>query len=105
MNARILLVVPALFVLSLAAQAVEPPAPAASAAQRHGDMWRDPFADRLDALLQESRTERKRVVLFIHGDEIAGVVQDLGPGWVILSNQPEQEILLRTHQVERAEFR
>jgi hypothetical protein len=104
MNARVLLV-PMLLTLSMAAQAAEPAVPTPPAAQHHGDRWRDPFADRLDALLQESRAERKRVVLFIHGEEVAGVVQDLGPGWVILSNQPEQEILLRTHQVERAELR
>lgn len=41
----------------------------------------------------------------MHGEEIAGVVLDLGPGWVILSNQPDQQILLRTNQVERAELR
>lgn len=87
------------------AQAEDALAPVAQPAPRLAQFYRDPFADRLDALLQESRSERKRVVLFVHGQEIAGVVLDLGPGWVILSNQPEQQILLRTNQVERAEFR
>ena len=107
MKARALLLAPTLLAVSFVALAAERTAPPAAPEppSSHGRMWRDPFIDRLDALLQESRSERKRVVLFVHGEEIAGVVQDLGPGWVILSNQPEQEILLRTGQVERAEFR
>lgn len=105
MNPRACLAVIALSVLPLLAQAAATPAPAPQPAPREHGVWKDPFADRLDALLQESRSERKRVVLFVHGEEIAGVVLDLGPGWVILSNQPGQQILLRTSQVERAELR
>ena len=105
MNARACCLIALLSGLPLLAQAAETPAPAPQPAPRERGMWRDPFADRLEALLQESRAERKRVVLFMHGEEIAGVVLDMGPGWVILSNQPEQQILLRTNQVERAELR
>lgn len=65
----------------------------------------DPFVDRLERLLNESRAQKRRVVLFARGEEIAGVVLELGPGWVMLSNQPEQEILLRTIDIDRAEFR
>ena len=103
MNARALLVVPVLCLAASTVVVAETPAPAP--APRPATVWKDPFADRLDALLQQSRAERKRVVLFMHGEEIAGVVLDLGPGWVILSNQPDQQILLRTNQVERAELR
>lgn len=105
MNARACCLIVLLSGLPLLAQAAETPAPPRSPESRGVGMWKDPFADRLDALLQESRAERKRVVLFMHGEEIAGVVLDMGPGWVILSNQPEQQILLRTNQVERAELR
>ncbi len=103
MNARALLVVPVLCLAASTVAVAETPAPAP--APRPATVWKDPFADRLDALLQQSRAERKRVVLFMHGEEIAGVVLDLGPRWVILSNQPDQQILLRTNQVERAELR
>ncbi len=105
MNARTLLVVPVLCLAASTVAVAETPAPAAAPRPATTGMWKDPFADRLDTLLQQSRAERKRVVLFMHGEEIAGVVLDLGPGWVILSNQPDQQILLRTNQVERAELR
>ncbi|MCI1710022.1 MAG: hypothetical protein LKM32_14025 [Chiayiivirga sp.] len=105
MNARALLVVPVLCLAASTVVVAETPAPAPAPRPATTGSWKDPFADRLDALLQQSRAERKRVVLFMHGEEIAGVVLDLGPGWVILSNQPDQQILLRTNQVERAELR
>ena len=81
--------------------------PAPADAPRGHAMHRtvDPFTQRLENLLQESRDKKRRVVLFVHGDEVAGVVLELGPGWVILSNQEDQEILLRTYDVQRAEFR
>jgi hypothetical protein len=56
-------------------------------------------------MLDQSRAEKRRVVLWVRGEEVAGVVLETGPGYVILTNQPEQEILLRTQDVERAEFR
>jgi hypothetical protein len=65
----------------------------------------DGYMSRLDRLLRESREKRARVVLRIYGEEVAGVVQDLGPGWVVLSNQEGQQILLQTQTVERAEIR
>lgn len=65
----------------------------------------DGYMARLDRLLRESRDRKVRVVLRIYGEEVAGVVQDVGPGWVVLSNQEDQQILLQTHTVERAEIR
>ena len=78
MNARTLLVVPVLCLAASTVAVAETPAPAAAPRPATTGMWKDPFADRLDTLLQQSRAERKRVVLFMHGEEIAGVVLDLG---------------------------
>lgn len=79
--------------------------PAAAPAPVAQPRVHSPFADRLVRMLDQSRAEKRRVVLFVRGEEVAGVVLETGPGYVILSNQPEQEILLRTHDIERAEFR
>lgn len=80
-------------------------APAAEPARAAPVRLHSPFADRLVRMLDQSRAEKRRVVLFVGGEEIAGVVLETGPGYVILSNQPEQEILLRTIDIDRAEFR
>jgi hypothetical protein len=97
----------ALFVACAAGAQPAPPHP--PRADRHGDRppvyVEDGFRARLRQLLQESRDKRSRVVLRSDGEEVAGVVQDLGPDWVILSNQDEQQILLRLQTVERAEIR
>lgn len=79
--------------------------PAAAPAPVAQPRVHSPFGDRLVRMLDQSRAEKRRVVLFVRGEEVAGVVLETGPGYVILSNQPEQEILLRTHDIERAEFR
>lgn len=78
---------------------------AAPVAATHASPHADPFVARLDAMLRESRERKRRMVLWVRGAEVAGVVLEHGPGWVLLTNQPGQEILLRTHDVERAEFR
>ena len=75
------------------------PARAVSAPVGHG------YLARLEKMLRQSRDERRRVVVLVNYQEIAGVVLDLGPDWVILSNQKDQEILLQTRSIERAEFR
>jgi hypothetical protein len=80
-------------------------APAPEGARAAPMRVHSPFADRLVRMLEQSRAEKRRVVLFVRGEEIAGVVLETGPGYVILSNQPEQEILLRTTDIDRAEFR
>ena len=91
--------------LPLAASA-QPEPPAAPMPQRgmsapvsHG------YVARLEKMLRDSRDQRRRVVVLVNYQEIAGVVLDLGPDWVILSNQKDQEILLQTRSIERAEFR
>lgn len=91
--------------LGVAAQA--PPATAAAPLPTHfdGGHFPDGFTTRLEQLLRDSREKRSRVVLRIHGEEVAGVVKDLGQGWVVLSNQEQQQILLQTRFVERAEIR
>lgn len=106
---------PWLFALALAAAASLPtlaaaqtPAPMAPPAQRaHPGAMQAPdgYMARLDRLLRESRDKKQRVVLRSFGEEVAGVVLDVGPGWVVLSNQEGQQILLQTHTVERAEIR
>lgn len=81
-----------------------PPAPRAPGhAPRMHDA--DGYMGRLDQLLREAREKRQRVVLRTFGEEVAGQVVDHGPGWVVLSNQEGQQILLQTHSVERAEIR
>jgi hypothetical protein len=90
--------------LPLAAIAQPEPAPAPmprtmSAPTPHG------YHARLEKMLRDSRDQRRRVVVLVNYQEIAGVVLDLGPDWVILSNQKDQEILLQTRSIERAEFR
>ena len=77
----------------------EPSPRAMSAPVGHG------YLARLEKMLRESRDTRRRVVVLVNYQEIAGVVLDLGPDWVILSNQKDQEILLQTRSIERAEFR
>jgi hypothetical protein len=94
-----------LLVMVLPAAAQSGGAAAAPVAQPAPMRVHSPFGDRLMRMLDQSRAEKRRVVLFVRGEEIAGVVLETGPGYVILSNQPEQEILLRTHDIERAEFR
>jgi hypothetical protein len=79
--------------------AAPPRAPAMNAPAGHG------YLARLEKMLRDSRDQRRRVVVLVDYQEIAGVVLDLGPDWVILSNQKDQEILLQTHKIERAEFR
>lgn len=91
--------------LPLAASAQPNPAPApqpramAPAPASHG------YIARLEKMLRESLDQRRRVVVLVDYQEIAGVVIDLGPDWVVLSNQKDQEILLPTRSIERAEFR
>jgi hypothetical protein len=90
--------------LPLAAIAQPEPAPAPmprtmSAPTSHG------YIGRLEKMLRDSRDQRRRVVVLVNYQEIAGVVLDLGPDWVVLSNQKDQEILLQTRSIERAEFR
>ena len=94
----------ALLPLAAAAQPEpRPPPPAGRAAlappMGHG------YLARLDKMLRESRDRKRRVVVLVNYQEIAGVVIDLGPDWVVLSNQDEQEILLPTRSIERAELR
>lgn len=91
----------------LAASAQAPaPLPAHAPRAHPGAMQAtDGYMARLDRLLRESRDRKARVVLRSFGEEIAGVVQDVGPGWVVLSNQEGQQILLQTQTVERAEIR
>jgi hypothetical protein len=88
--------------LSLAAQTPPPAAPRAHPGAMHAP---DGYQARLEQMLRDSRSKRSRVVLRVHGEEVAGVVLDVGPGWVVLSNQEGQEILLQTFMVERAEIR
>lgn len=78
-----------------------PPAPRgmAPSAAPHG------YLGRLDKMLRESRDRKRRVVVLVNYQEIAGVVLEVGPDYVILSNQEDQEILLPTRAIERAEFR
>ena len=93
-----------LIAFALLATAQTPAAAPAPAVQPLPRMH-SPYGDRLMRMLDQSRAEKRRVVLFVRGEEIAGVVLETGPGFVIVSNQPEQEILLRTLDIERAEFR
>lgn len=87
------------------AQSPAPTPPHAARAHPGAMQAPDGYMARLDRLLRESRDKKSRVVLRIFGEEVAGVVQDVGPGWVVLSNQDDQQILLQTHTVERAEIR
>ena len=91
----------ALLPLAAAAQPETPPVPRTPSAATvpHG------YYGRLEKMLRESRDEKRRVVVLVNWQEIAGVVVDLGPDWVVLSNQPDQEILLPLRSIERAEFR
>jgi len=92
--------------VSIAALAQTPAPPPPHARTHNGAMQApDGYMARLDRLLRESRDKKARVVLRSFGEEVAGVVQDVGPGWVVLSNQDGQQILLQTHTVERAEIR
>ena len=97
------LVLAALLPLAASAQPEPGPAPMASrgmvAPMSHG------YVARLEKMLRDSRDQRRRVVVLVNYQEIAGVVLDLGPDWVILSNQKDQEILLQMRSIERAEFR
>jgi hypothetical protein len=107
MNVRVALLIPVALALALPFAALAQsgtPAPAGVAAG-FGSRHVDPFSDRLESMFRESRDKKRRMVLWIRGEEIAGLVLEHGPGWVIVSNQPEQEILLRTHDIDRAEFR
>lgn len=81
------------------------PAPPPEPTRFGGAQHQDGFLVRLEKMLRESREKRLRVVLRVHGEEVAGVVLDHGPGWVLLSNQEDQQILLQTRSVERAEIR
>lgn len=63
------------------------------------------YLGRLEKMLRDSRDQKRRVVVLVDYQEIAGVVLEVGPDYVILSNQAEQEILLPTRAIERAEFR
>jgi hypothetical protein len=94
-----------LLAFALPATAQTPAAAPAPAAHPQPMRMHTPYGDRLMRMLDQSRAEKRRVVLFVRGEEIAGVVLETGPGYVIVSNQPEQEILLRTGDIDRAEFR
>ncbi len=90
--------------LPLAATAQPQPAPAPmphamTVPTTHG------YMARLEKMLRQSKEQSRRVVVMVGYQEIAGVVLDFGPGWVVLSNQKDQEILLQTNTIERAEFR
>lgn len=101
-----LLLLTLLLSLPLGVTAQGPATPAAAPAARHeGTPRGDGFAARLERMLRDSQEKRLRVVLRVHGEEVAGVVQEHGSGWVVLSNQDEQQILLQTRFVERAEIR
>lgn len=63
------------------------------------------YLGRLEKMLRDSRDQKRRVVVLVDYQEIAGVVLEVGPDYVILSNQADQEILLPTRAIERAEFR
>lgn len=63
------------------------------------------YLGRLEKMLRDSRDQKRRVVVLVDYQEIAGVVLEVGPDYVILSNQQDQEILLPTRAIERAEFR
>jgi hypothetical protein len=91
--------------LPLAALAQPAPAPAPQPAPRATAPAPHGYLARLEKMLRESRDQRRRVVVLVDYQEIAGVVIDLGPDWVVLSNQKDQEILLPTRSIERAEFR
>lgn len=91
--------------LVAAAQSPTPLPPHALRAHPGAMQAPDGYMARLDRLLRDSRDKKSRVVLRSFGEEVAGVVQDVGPGWVVLSNQDGQQILLQTHTVERAEIR
>ncbi len=101
-----LLLLSLLLSLPLVVTAQGQAAPAAAPAPLHeGTPRGDGFAARLERMLRDSQEKRLRVVLRVHGEEVAGVVQEHGSGWVVLSNQEEQQILLQTRFVERAEIR
>jgi len=90
--------------LGVAAQGQAAPA-TAPVPRQEGTHRTDGFAARLERMLRDSQEKRLRVVLRVHGEEVAGVVQEHGSGWVVLSNQEEQQILLQTRFIERAEIR
>lgn len=105
-TARRPLLAAALFALTAGALAQTPPPAPRPAGHPPGRMHEaDGYLGRLDGLLREARKKRLRVVLRSFGEEVAGLVVDHGPGWVVLSNQEGQQILLQTHSVERAEIR
>jgi hypothetical protein len=97
-----------LFSLGTSVAAQTPaPAPAAPRAHAAPRAMHAPngYQSRLEQLLREARDKRERVVLRTFGEEVAGQVVDIGPDWVVLSNQEGQQILLQTYTVERAEIR
>ena len=104
MTFRTLLPASALLLAFALPATAQTPAPT-PAAHAPSTRMHNPYGERLMRMLDQSRAEKRRVVLFVRGEEIAGVVLETGPGYVIVSNQPEQEILLRTLDIERAEFR
>lgn len=91
--------------LPFAASAQLEPVPAPMRAREMTVPTPHGYLARLEKMLRDSRDQRRRVVVLVNYQEIAGVVLDLGPDWVILSNQKDQEILLQTRSIERAEFR
>jgi hypothetical protein len=103
---RRILLATALLALTAGALAQTPPPAPRAPGHGPGRMHdADGYMGRLDKLLREAREKRQRVVLRSFGEEVAGQVVDHGPGWVVLSNQEGQQILLQTHSVERAEIR
>ena len=77
----------------IAAKAAEPTAPEPP----------DAFDLELAVILKQSLDARKALVFHVAGSEVAGVVKEIRPGTVIVSNHEHPRILIRIARIDAVE--
>jgi hypothetical protein len=82
----------ALFATPCAAQHAEAPNPAEHA-----------FSARLDALLVESRDQKRGLVFHVGGQKIPGVVKEFAEDVIVVANQEYSRILIRRDAIDAVE--
>jgi len=63
----------------------------------------DAFDAELQAVFKQSLEARKALVFHVSGSEVSGVVKEIRPGTVIVSNHEHPRILIRVSRIDAVE--
>ena len=64
---------------------------------------RDAFDIELEAVFKQSLDARKALVFHLAGSEVSGVVKEIRPGTVVVSNHEHPRILIRVSRIDAVE--